>query len=380
MSTTTSQKQNRTASRDSVAESSFVDRVSKLGILAWSFIGFVIVSVIIIAALAAVNTVVLPMIFAIVLAIAFKPLVGVMVRYRFNPGLAAGIVVLGLLVLVIGAFVGTVRGVLDQGLQLDASSDAAINYASEYTEAIAVDQESLNSAKTAIKEAIPTLLSGVLNGMFSIFGSLVVVASGTILGALIMYYLLKDGTNIRKSLVSKLDTQYQSGFNEFIGQTSHTIRSYGKGRTIMSTVVALVVGVAAFLLGLPMVFTIVMVNFIGGYIPYIGAFLGGGLAVMIALGEGGLSLALVMLAVVLGSNLILENLVQPKIMGKTLDIHPLVVLVVTALGGLVGGIVGLILAVPAYVIAGDAIQRLRSKGLGKEAASRVKPAMRQILD
>ena len=148
----------------------------------------------------------------------------------------------------------------------------------------------------------------------------------------------------------------------------------------MSTVVALVVGVAAFLLGLPMVFTIVMVNFIGGYIPYIGAFLGGGLAVMIALGEGGLSLALVMLAVVLGSNLILENLVQPKIMGKTLDIHPLVVLVVTALGGLVGGIVGLILAVPAYVIAGDAIQRLRSKGLGKEAASRVKPAMRQILD
>ena len=54
-----------------------------------------------------------------------------------------------------------------------------------------------------------------------------------------------------------------------------------------------------------------------------------------------------MLVVVLAANLLLENFVEPKVMGRTLDIHPLVVLVVTALGGLLGGIVGLILAVPA---------------------------------
>ena len=64
-----------------------------------------------------------------------------------------------------------------------------------------------------------------------------------------------------------------------------------------------------------------------------------------------------MLIAVLASNLILENFVEPKVMGRTLDIHPLVVLVVTALGGLLGGIVGLILAVPAWVIASDAISR-----------------------
>ena len=61
----------------------------------------------------------------------------------------------------------------------------------------------------------------------------------------------------------------------------------------MSAIVSVVVGIAAFLLGLPLVFTIVVVNFIGGYIPYIGAFLGGGLAVIVAYGEGGLGLAAV---------------------------------------------------------------------------------------
>ena len=123
-------------------------------------------------------------------------------------------------------------------------------------------------------------------------------------------------------------------------------------------------------------FTIIVVNFIGGYIPYIGAFLGGGLAVIIALGDGGLGEAAIMLVVVLASNLLLENFVEPKVMGRTLDIHPLVVLVVTALGGLLGGIVGLILAVPFTVIAGNAIGRLRAQGL-LQRGRRPRPAHRE---
>ena len=148
----------------------------------------------------------------------------------------------------------------------------------------------------------------------------------------------------------------------------------------MSAIVSVVIGIASLLLGLPLVFTIVVVNFIGGYIPYIGAFLGGGLAVIIALGDGGLSQAAIMLVVVLAANLVLENFVEPKVMGRTLDIHPLVVLVVTALGGLIGGIVGLILAVPATVIASDAIARLRSRGLIDQVADRAKPTVRRMLD
>jgi predicted PurR-regulated permease PerM len=66
------------------------------------------------------------------------------------------------------------------------------------------------------------------------------------------------------------------------------------------------------------------------------------------LGDGGLDVAAVMLLVVVAANLLLENFVEPKVMGRTLDIHPLIVLVVTALGGLLGG---LILAVPDTVIA-----------------------------
>jgi predicted PurR-regulated permease PerM len=70
---------------------------------------------------------------------------------------------------------------------------------------------------------------------------------------------------------------------------------------------------------------------------------------------------------------LLENFVEPKVMGRTLDIHPLVVLVVAALGGLLCGIVGLILAEPATVTAATAIGRLRSKGVIDEVADGAEP-------
>ena len=87
-----------------------------------------------------------------------------------------------------------------------------------------------------------------------------------------------------------------------------------------------------------------------------------------------------MLIAVLASNLMLENFVEPKVMGRSLDIHPLIVLVVTALGGLLGGIVGLILAVPAYVVARSAISRFRHRGLADRVADRAQPAVQRLLD
>ena len=225
----------------------------RIGAWAWSFVGVAVATIIVVTALAAVSEIALPLLFAAVLAVIFKPVAGSLERHRFKPSLAAGVLVLGLLLLMTVVMTATVRGVLDQTDEIGASVDAAKEYA-------------------------------------------------------------------------------------------------------------------------------VVENFIGGYIPYIGAFIGGGLAVIVALGDGGLGVAAVMLAVVLASNLLLENFVEPKVMGRTLNIHPQVVLVVTALGGFLAGIVGLILAVPFTVIAGNAIGRLRSHGFFNAVADRAPPAVQTMLD
>ncbi len=351
--------------------------VPRLGVWAWSFVGFVAATIIVVAALAAVNEIVLPLVFAAVLAVIFKPAVGALERHRVKPTLAASLIVLGLLALMTGVVVATVRGVADQRDEIGASVDAALGTAADQ---LGVDQAALDSARAATEEAAPAISDGVLTHLVSGVSTLVGFASGLILGALIMFYLLKDGTRLRRSLLAQADPRLRDDIDGFFGDSIRILRDYGRGRTVMSAIVSVVIGIASLLLGLPLVFTIVVVNFIGGYIPYIGAFLGGGLAVIIALGDGGLSQAAIMLVVVLAANLALENFVEPKVMGRTLDIHPLVVLVVTALGGLIGGIVGLILAVPATVIATNAITRLRSRGLIEQVADRAEPAVQRILE
>ena len=195
-----------------------------------------------------------------------------------------------------------------------------------------------------------------------------------------MYYLLKDGTSLRRSVVAQVSPSIRDESTASSATRVGSSATTGGAALSCRPIVAAVVGLASLLLGLPLVFTIVVANFIGGYIPYIGAFLGGGLAVIVAFGDGGLGVAAVMLIVVLAANLMLENFVEPRVMGRTLDIHPLVVLVVTALGGFLAGIVGLILAVPFTVIAANAVGRLRSRGFFKLVADRAEPTVQRMLE
>jgi putative heme transporter len=354
-----------------------VRSVPKIGLWSWSFVGVVAATVIVVIALGAVSEIVLPLLFAAVLAVIFKPLVGKLERRGLKPTLAAGVIVLGLAALMTVVMVATVRGVLQQRDEIGASVDAALANASAELD---VDKESLDDARAAAEATAPAISDGFVTKIVSGVEAMVGLAGGLILGALIMYYLLKDGTSLRRSVVGQIAPSIRDEVDSFVGDACQILRSYGRGRTAMSAIVAAVIGVASLLLSLPLVFTIVVANFIGGYIPYIGAFLGGGLAVVVALGEGGLDVAAVMLIVVVASNLLLENFVEPKVMGRTLDIHPLIVLVVTALGGFLFGLVGLILAVPFTVIAGKAVSRLRARGFLELVADRAQPAIKKALD
>jgi predicted PurR-regulated permease PerM len=351
----------------------------KLGVWSWAFVGFTVAAVIVVIVLGAVSEIALPMLFAAVLAIMFRPLVGVLQQHKIKPTLAAGLVVLGLLLLMLVVIVATARGVIDQADQIGEVTDDALANAAEQLDVAGVDPQALEDARAATEGAAPMIADGFVTKLVEGVGSIIGLVSGIILGALIMYYLLKDGNKFRRAVVGASPPALRGDVDGFIGDSCRILRDYGKGRSIMSAIVSVFIGLVALLLGLPLVFTIMVVNFIGGYIPYIGAFLGGGLAVIVALGDGGLPDAAIMLVAVLASNLLLENFVEPKVMGRSLDIHPLVVLVVTALGGLLGGIVGLLLAVPAYVIARSAITRFRSRGIAEMVADKAQPTVTALL-
>ena len=96
-----------------------------------------------------------------------------------------------------------------------------------------------------------------------------------------------------------------------LGRVAGSLRGYFVGVTVVAAWSALIVGAGALLLGVPMAGTIAVVTFIGGYVPYIGAWTAGAFAVLLALGDQGPETALALGVVVLLANGVLQQLIQP---------------------------------------------------------------------
>ena len=130
------------------------------------------------------------------------------------------------------------------------------------------------------------------------------------------------------------------------GNVIKSLRRYFLGVTIVAAFNAFVIGLTAIILGVPLAGTIAVVVFVTAYVPFIGAFVSGAFAVLLTLSSQGTTSALIMLVMVILGNGLLQNIVQPIAFGATLDLNPLVVLIVTIGFGSIFGMVGLVLAAP----------------------------------
>ena len=345
------------ASRDESTQGEAVRRVTgSVGIAVWTFIGIVIVAVIAVLALGLIAEVVIPVALAALLAVEFKPAADRLVRDGRRPAIASGIVLLGLIALVAAIAIAVVVGLSSQSAEITSGIDDAVEAIADET---GIDIATIQEVRTAVNDLSALAALGAVTKLVSGVNTLIGVVSGFMLGALAFYYLVKDGTLLRNRFLQTASPVHAGGLDEFITQACSTLRSYGRARTVMSAIVTSVIGLAAILMGLPLIPSILVLTFIGGYIPYIGAFLAGAYVALIAFGENGISAAIVIIVVSLAANLILENFVEPRVMSQSLDLHPIVVVVVLALGGLLGGIIGLLVAVPAAAVAKAALLQIR---------------------
>jgi predicted PurR-regulated permease PerM len=130
------------------------------------------------------------------------------------------------------------------------------------------------------------------------------------------------------------------------GDVVRSLRRYFLGVTIVAAFNGVVVGIGSLVLDVPLAGTIAVVTFVTAYIPFIGAFVAGAFAVMLALASQGTTTALIMLVIVILANGLLQNIVQPIAFGATLELNPLVVLIATIGAGSLFGMVGLVLGAP----------------------------------
>ena len=316
-----------------------------LGFSSWLLVGVAAALVGAIWLLSLTQTIVLPVITAGIIASVASPVVDWLRERGVPRAVGAGLVFL--VIIAIGVAVGVMvlagiageAGGISERLREGASEIESLVQSLGVGATTAADASS--DAGASISAGFEALTHGLIGGVDKL-ASLAVFLSFT---ALSLFFMLKDMPTIGGFIERHLGLPVPLA-HSILGQIASSLRGYFLGVTAVSAWSALIVGGGALALGVPLVATIAIVTFVGGYVPYIGAWAAGAFAVLIALGDQGPETALALAVVVLLANGVLQQLVQPIAYGAALKLHPLAVLIMTIAGGCLFGAIGLILAAP----------------------------------
>jgi len=334
-----------------------------LGLLAWFLVGLGLVLVGLIWILGEISTIVSPVVAGTIVAAVAGPAVSRLQERGFPRAAGAGVVLLALLGLAVVVLLLVVHGIVANGDQIKSLASEAVEKVEGWANDAGVEGTSgpAEDVKSAVPNIGETLLKGVADGIAGLT-SLAFFLSFTLFST---FFLLKDGPTVRRFVDRHLGVPVAVA-TTVTGNVLSSLRRYFLGVTIVAAFNAIVVGIAAYLLGVPLAGTIAVVTLVTAYVPFIGAFVSGAFAVILALASEGTGVALAMLVVVILANGMLQNVVQPVAFGATLDLNPLAVLIVTIAAGALFGMVGLVLAAP---ITSAAVHIGRDLALARAAAA-----------
>jgi predicted PurR-regulated permease PerM len=292
--------------------------------------------------------VVLPVVIALLLAALLIPVVEVLHRARLPRGVASLLVVLGaigLLVLLL-TFAGQqiAQGANDLAKQVVSgleqirvwlktgplhASDSQINaYIKSAQDAVTTSNEQIVSRLTEVGTALSHIVAGFFIILFA------------------TYFFLADGNRIW-SWVVRIFPRASRERADSSGRIAWTsLTAFVRATVMVAFTDALGVMLVAAILQVPFVFAIGVLVFIGAFIPMIGALLSGSVAVLVALVAQGPVVALIMLGGVVAVQQLEAHVLQPFLLGRLVSVHPLGVIVAIAMGVLVAGIAGALVAVP----------------------------------
>ncbi len=296
--------------------------------------------------------VVLPIVLALLLASVLWTPTAWLRRHRVPPALAALIVVLGSLLALVGLFAGLAPQVVDQVGQISSSAVGGLQELQQIVTAppLNLDPRQVDGAVSQATDKLRGSASAIAVGVLSGVGA---VGSGLVtffLALVLTFFFLKDGPRFLPWLRLLVGQQAGRHLDVVLARSWVVLGSFIQGQAVVGLVDAVLIGIGLLVLGVPLALPLAVLTFFGGFIPIVGAFVVGGLSVLIALVSNGSTTALLVIALIVLVQQIEGNVLQPILQGKSLSLHPAVVLLSVTAGGSLFGIAGAFFAVPVAAV------------------------------
>ncbi|MFJ9964162.1 AI-2E family transporter [Streptomyces avermitilis] len=304
------------------------------------------------------RTAVVPVLLALLGTALLGPLHRRLVRVGVNRSLAAGITCVAVVAVVGGAVYIVVAALLDTGDEIVASLKRAAQSVAAHFGAAGTSLDDLASnAKDLLTKFGGTAASNVISGV-SVVGESIAMA---VLALLLVFFFLRDSHRVSGLLRSLAPVGTADTVEAMARRAFEAVEGFMRGTTLIAFIDAVCITVGLLVLGVPGAVGLGALVFVGAYIPYLGAFISGALAVLVALADRGFVIALWALGVVAAVQVLEGHVLQPAIQSRTVQMHPAVVMLAITGGASVAGILGMLLAVPLTAAAFAVVHELRSR-------------------
>ncbi|HEX6354674.1 AI-2E family transporter [Actinophytocola sp.] len=298
--------------------------------------------------IARLTVIVVPLAVALLLAALFAPGVTWLHGRGVPRGLAAAAVLLTGLAAVGGLIyfmVSTlVDGLPDLGDRLDESYRQLRDWLTNGPLGLSAEQldRMLDEAKDWVTRNRSQLASGALG---------VLATAGTILAGLavvvfVLIFFLHEGSRMWRGTTEFLPEPGRTRVREAGERAFHDLTAYIRTTMLVALIDAVGIGLGLWVTGVPLVLPLSALVFFGAFVPIVGAFVTGIVAVLVALVSQGFIVALIVAGVVIAVQQLEGNVLEPLLMSKSVKLHPVAILVAITVGVELAGIVGALFAVP----------------------------------
>ena len=308
------------------------------------------------------SEVVIPLAVAILIAAMLKPLANRLHSWGLGRGPSAAITLLGGIALISGALTLIINSIAGQAGELGTQVVNGFNQLVQWlqTSPLNINESwfNLDEWGTRIQQFLIDSQSTIAAYAGDIGTQVGHFLAGVAICLFSLFYFLFDGRGIFSFLLNLMPRAAQARADAAALRGWQSLSAYVRATVLVALVDAIGVLIVALVLRVPLAPALAALVFLGAFIPLVGAFVSGFVAVLVALVAVGWVQALIMLAGIIVVMQVEGHILQPFLLGRAVHLHPLAVLLAIAMGIVIAGIVGALVAVPILAFVKTFIQEL----------------------
>lgn len=323
------------------------DWLETVGAWSWRLSAMAVVLYLLLQVLVRARVAVVPALLAAVLASLLDPLVQVLHRIRIPRAIAAFFTVLLALAGIGGVFALVGAGVSEEQHRFaSAVEDGYGSLLESVAGIVGISTDALQdwmSAHVSRLRSVATSAAGrVLSGVADVLTTVTIA----LLTLVFTWFFLWNGREQVRNACDWLPPGPREHVRELGQRMWRAVGAFMRGMLVVALADAVLFGLGLWIIGVPMVLPLMLLMFMGAFIPYVGAVVSGALAGLVGLAAGGTGQAGLSVLVAVVVQQLEGNLLSPVVMGRATHLHPALILFVVTVGGALAGVGGVFLAVP----------------------------------